>query len=42
MSPILIPVEHIFTMIEVGKYNIINISDKFGCDLITLEPNRKL
>ena len=39
MNPILFSVEDNFPMTEAGKHNIQNISEAFGCDLITLKPN---
>lgn len=39
MKPILFSVEDNFTMTEAGKHNLKNISDEFGCHLITLKPN---
>lgn len=42
MNPLLVSVEDNFTMTEAGKHNIKNISEEFGCDIITIKPNRKL
>lgn len=39
MNPVLFSVEDNFPMTEAGKHNIRNISEAFGCDLITLKPN---
>jgi len=42
MNPILFSVEDNFTMTEAGINNIRNISQEFGCDIISIKPNRKL
>lgn len=42
LNPILFSVEDNFTMTEAGKHNLRNISQEFGCDLITIKPNIKL
>ncbi|MDO4720813.1 MAG: N-acetyl sugar amidotransferase [Peptostreptococcaceae bacterium] len=42
MNPILVSVEDNFTMTEAGKHNIRNISERFGCNIISLRPNRNL
>lgn len=42
MNPLLVTVEDNFTMTEAGKHNIKNISEEFGCDIISLKPNIKL
>ncbi len=42
MNPILFSVEDNFPMTEAGKHNIKNISEEFGCPIISLKPNRKL
>lgn len=42
MNPLLVSVEDNFTMTNAGKNNIQNISQEFGCDIISLKPNRKL
>ena len=39
MNPILFSVEDNFPMTEAGKHNIQNISEAFGCDVISLKPN---
>jgi N-acetyl sugar amidotransferase len=39
MNPLLVSVEDNFPMTEAGRYNLKNISESFGCDLITLKPN---
>lgn len=41
MNPILFSVEDNFTMTEAGKHNIKNISEEFGCHIISLKPDRK-
>lgn len=41
MNPLLITVEDFFTMTEAGKHNIKNISEAFGCNLISFKPNRR-
>ena len=42
MNPLLVSVEDNFPMTEAGKHNIKNISEEFGCDIISLKPNIKL
>jgi len=39
MNPILFSVEDNFPMTEAGKHNIKNISEAFGCTIISLKPN---
>lgn len=39
MNPLLVSVEDNFTMTEAGKSNIRNISEAFGCQIITLKPD---
>jgi N-acetyl sugar amidotransferase len=39
MNPLLVSVEDNFPMTEAGKNNLRNISEVFGCDLITIKPN---
>ncbi len=39
MHPLLVSVEDNFPMTEAGKNNIRNISETFGCDIISLKPN---
>lgn len=39
MNPILFSVEDNFTMTEAGKHNLRNISEEFGCNIISLKPN---
>ena len=41
MNPLLITVEDYFTMTEAGKHNQQNITEAFGCNLITFKPNRR-
>lgn len=41
MNPLLITVEDFFTMTEAGKHNIKNISEAFGCNMISFKPNRR-
>lgn len=39
MNPILFSVEDNFTMTEAGKHNLKNISDAFGCSVISFKPD---
>lgn len=39
MNPVLLSVEDNFPMTEAGKHNIRNISEEFGCSIISLKPN---
>lgn len=39
MNPILFSVEDNFKMTEAGKHNIRNISEEFGCNIISLKPD---
>lgn len=41
MNPLLITIEDPFTSTEAGKHNIDNISEAFGCNLISFKPNRR-
>ena len=41
MNPILFSVEDNFPMTEAGKSNIKNISEEFGCPIISYKPNIK-
>lgn len=41
MNPILFSVEDNFKMTEAGKHNLQNISEEFGCNIISLKPDRK-
>ncbi|SIN98467.1 N-acetyl sugar amidotransferase [Halodesulfovibrio marinisediminis] len=42
MNPLLVSVEDNFTMTEAGKHNLQNISESFGCHLITIKPNKRV
>ncbi len=42
MNPILFTVEDNFTMTEAGKHNLKNISEEFGCSLISIKPDIRL
>lgn len=39
MNPLLVSVEDNFPMTIAGVHNLKNISEAFGCDLITIKPN---
>ena len=41
MNPILFSVEDNFPMTEAGKHNLQNISEEFGCNIISIKPDRK-
>lgn len=41
MNPILLTVENI-DWTETGRKNLENLSDTFGCDIISFKPNRKI
>lgn len=41
MNPILFTVEDNFPMTDAGIHNLKNISEEFGCELISLKPNIK-
>lgn len=41
MNPILFSVEDNFTMTEAGKSNIRNLSEAFGCHIVSLKPDLK-
>ncbi|MDO5601946.1 MAG: N-acetyl sugar amidotransferase, partial [Oscillospiraceae bacterium] len=41
MNPILFSVEDNFPMTEAGKHNLKNISEAFGCTIISCKPNIK-
>lgn len=41
MNPILFSVEDNFAMTEAGKHNIKNISEEFGCHIISIKPDIK-
>ena len=40
MNPILFSVEDNFPMTEAGKHNLRNISEEFGCTIISCKPNK--
>lgn len=42
MNPILFSVEDNFTMTDAGAHNLKNISEEFGCNILTLKPNINL
>ena len=41
MNPLLVTVEDNFPMTDAGMHNIKNISEVFGCDIISMKPNIK-
>lgn len=41
MNPILFSVEDNFPMTEAGRHNLRNISEEFGCPIISLKPDIK-
>ena len=41
MNPILFSVEDNFPMTKAGAHNIKNISEAFGCEIVSIKPNRK-
>jgi len=41
MHPLLVSVEDNFPMTKAGKHNLYNISEEFGCDIISMKPNIK-
>ncbi len=41
MNPILFSVEDNFPMTEAGRHNIANISEEFGCNIISIKPDRR-
>lgn len=41
MNPLLVSVEDNFPMTQAGIHNIKNISEAFGCDIISMKPNIK-
>lgn len=41
MNPILFTVEDNFDLTEAGKHNLKNISEEFGCNIISLKPDIK-
>lgn len=42
MNPLLVSVEDNFPMTDAGKHNIRNLSEEFGCDIISIKPNIKV
>jgi N-acetyl sugar amidotransferase len=42
MNPLLVTVEDNFSMTEAGKYNLKNLSEEFGCNIISMKPNIKV
>ena len=42
MNPLLVTVEDNFPMTKAGEHNIKNISEEFGCDIISMKPNIKI
>jgi len=42
MNPLLVTVEDNFPLTKAGESNIKNISEEFGCDIISLKPNIKI
>lgn len=42
MNPLLVTVEDNFPMTQAGIHNLKNISEAFGCDVISLKPNRRI
>ncbi len=42
MNPLLVSVEDNFPMTNAGQHNFKNISEAFGCDIISIKPNIKL
>lgn len=41
MNPLLVTVEDNFPLTDAGIHNLKNISEEFGCDLISMKPNIK-
>ena len=41
MNPILFSVEDNFPMTEAGRHNMQNLSEEFGCSIISLKPDRR-
>ena len=39
MNPLLVSVEDNFPMTNAGRHNLLNISESFGCHIISLKPN---
>ncbi|MGJ0353050.1 N-acetyl sugar amidotransferase [Aliarcobacter cryaerophilus] len=42
MNPLLVSVEDNFPMTKAGVHNLKNISEVFGCDIISMKPNIKV
>ena len=42
MNPLLVTVEDNFPMTDAGIHNLKNISEEFGCDIISMKPNIKV
>lgn len=42
MNPLLVSVEDNFKMTKAGIHNLKNISEAFGCDIISMKPNLKV
>ncbi|MCX6056667.1 MAG: N-acetyl sugar amidotransferase [Chloroflexi bacterium] len=42
MNPLLVTVEDNFPLTEAGMHNLKNISEEFGCDIISMKPNIKV
>ena len=42
MNPLLVTVEDNFPMTRAGMHNLKNISEAFGCDIISMKPNIKM
>ncbi|MDV2857685.1 N-acetyl sugar amidotransferase [Oceanimonas sp. CAM02] len=42
MNPLLVSVEDNFPMTQAGIHNLKNISEAFGCDIISMKPNIKV
>lgn len=41
MNPLLVTAEDNFPMTEAGVHNLKNLSEEFGCDIISMKPNIK-
>jgi len=42
MNPLLVSVSNLFTTTKTGEYNLRNLGDVFGCDILSLSLNRKV
>ncbi len=42
LNPLLVTVEDNFPLTDAGSHNLKNISEEFGCDLISMKPNMKV